>query len=248
MFSSDHSEAVAYANAGLAAARRATDVLCEVVNEMDDAACQSPSRLPGWCRGHVISHLARNADGLVNLLTSARTGIERPMYASQSDRDADIEEGGRRLLRVQQEDLNAANGRFFQAAARLSAADWQVHVAARGGRMWQAAEVPWARLTEILVHLVDVDRGVGFSDVVGVAGAELPSLVDFVVTRYGGRTDVPGVRLAVALPEGVSREWEFGVGAQSVVRGDASAALAWLTGRGDGAGLDGVVPVLPAWM
>ena len=44
--------------------------------ELDPGQVAGPSRLPGWSRGHVLSHLARNADALVNLLTWARTGIE----------------------------------------------------------------------------------------------------------------------------------------------------------------------------
>ena len=40
---------------------------------LDPAQVAGPSRLSGWTRGHVLSHLARNADALVNLLTWART-------------------------------------------------------------------------------------------------------------------------------------------------------------------------------
>ncbi|MEV0474381.1 maleylpyruvate isomerase N-terminal domain-containing protein, partial [Streptomyces prunicolor] len=31
-----------------------------------NASVAEPSRLPGWSRGHVLAHLARNADALVN--------------------------------------------------------------------------------------------------------------------------------------------------------------------------------------
>ncbi|MGH3331970.1 MAG: maleylpyruvate isomerase N-terminal domain-containing protein, partial [Nocardioidaceae bacterium] len=43
---------------------------------------RGPSRLPDWTRGHVVTHVARNAEGLVRLLAWARTGIETPMYPS----------------------------------------------------------------------------------------------------------------------------------------------------------------------
>ena len=52
---------------------------------LDPAQLAGPSRLPGWTRGHVLSHLARNADALVNLLTWARTGTEARMYASPTE-------------------------------------------------------------------------------------------------------------------------------------------------------------------
>ena len=34
----------------------------------------APSRLPGWSRGHVASHIARQADGMVRLTEWARSG------------------------------------------------------------------------------------------------------------------------------------------------------------------------------
>src|SRR5256885_15091039 len=55
-----------------------------------------PSLLPGWTRGHVLTHVARNGDGLGNLLRWARTGTETPMYASREARRADIEAGAGR--------------------------------------------------------------------------------------------------------------------------------------------------------
>ena len=44
----------------------------------------------------MLAHLARNADGCVNLLTWARTGIETPQYRSAEQRDADIAAGAGR--------------------------------------------------------------------------------------------------------------------------------------------------------
>ena len=57
-----------------------------------------PSLLPGWSRGHVLTHLARNADGAVNLLTWARTGVETPQYVSQEQREP--RHRGRRAARA----------------------------------------------------------------------------------------------------------------------------------------------------
>jgi maleylpyruvate isomerase len=54
------------------------------------------SSLPGWSWGHLLTHLARNADALGNLLSWARTGVETPMYRSKSQRDDDINIGATR--------------------------------------------------------------------------------------------------------------------------------------------------------
>src|SRR5690349_12024814 len=56
--------------------------LLDTAAALDDAAVRAPSLLPGWSRGHVLTHLARNADGGRRLLSWARTGIENVEYAS----------------------------------------------------------------------------------------------------------------------------------------------------------------------
>ncbi|HYS40422.1 MAG TPA: maleylpyruvate isomerase family mycothiol-dependent enzyme [Pseudonocardiaceae bacterium] len=240
----------AFARDGLVAVRRASAALHEIVGTMDEATMHGPSRLDGWTRGHVVSHLARNADGLVNLLSWARTGIEHPMYASAVDREADIEEGAHRLARVQQEDLWAAHQRFGQAADGLSAADWSTPVTDRMGRPLVASLVPWMRLTEVLVHQVDLDLGADFDRVAELVGPQAEPFIEYVVTRYENRTDVPAVRLSVELPGGDERIWTLGSSDEdaSDVHGSVAATAAWLTGREVPAGLVGDVPRLPAWL
>jgi maleylpyruvate isomerase len=239
-------EAVRFASDGLAAVRRACTALYETVDSLDDVAVHGPSRLTGWTRGHVVSHLARNADGLVNLLHWARTGIESPMYASPVDREADIEEGAHRLVQVQQEDLRAADERFFMATEVMSEMDWEEGVTDRHGQPMPVALVPWMRLTEVLVHHVDLNVGADFDRMVVLAGEQTELLLDYVVTRYDGQPDIPPVRLVVELPSGDDRTWLLGNAAlRTEIRLPAATALAWLTGRDRSAtGL----PSLPAWM
>ncbi|MFG1879257.1 maleylpyruvate isomerase N-terminal domain-containing protein [Sphaerisporangium sp. NPDC049003] len=52
-----------------------------------------PSLLAGWARGHVLTHVARNADGHINFLTWARTGVYTPQYPTPCAREAEIAEG-----------------------------------------------------------------------------------------------------------------------------------------------------------
>ena len=59
----------------------ATERLLTTATALSDAQMRDPSLLPGWTRGHVLTHIARNADGLVNLMRWARTGTKTPMYA-----------------------------------------------------------------------------------------------------------------------------------------------------------------------
>ena len=74
----------------------ATERLLTTATALSDAQMRDPSLLPGWTRGHVLTHVARNADGLVNLMRWARTGTKIPMYASAESRSADVEAGSGR--------------------------------------------------------------------------------------------------------------------------------------------------------
>src|SRR5215218_6996900 len=57
---------------------------------------RAPSLCEGWTRAHVLSHVARNADGLAALVRAAVDGTGETMYASPEQRDADIDAGADR--------------------------------------------------------------------------------------------------------------------------------------------------------
>lgn len=63
---------------------RATGRLVRIVADLDGTAIGEPCLPPGWNRGHVLTHLVRNADSFVNLSTSARTSEDIPQYASSA--------------------------------------------------------------------------------------------------------------------------------------------------------------------
>ncbi|WP_189159668.1 maleylpyruvate isomerase family mycothiol-dependent enzyme [Lentzea pudingi] len=228
----------------ITAVREATDVLYEVVEELDEAAVRGASLLPGWTRGHVITHLARNADALVNLLTWARTGVEHQAYASRADRDADIEEGSHRLLQVIKADLDSACQRFDVACREFPAHAWRSEVTAPKGQTIPASAVPLFRLREIWIHLIDLNAGVGFGD---LPADFVEEFLDDAVEQFEGRVDPFGIE--VTLPDGGQRTWALnGPAGRSSVSGSASAVLGWLTGRTDGSDLRGELPDLPDWI
>ncbi|SDC16587.1 maleylpyruvate isomerase [Actinokineospora iranica] len=241
------SSGAARAATGHQAVREAWVVLRQRVAGLGDDDFAGPSKLPGWTRGHVVSHLARNADALVNLLTWARTGIEHAAYASRADRDADIEAGADRLPQVIREDLYAACDRFHTAITRLGDSDWDNKIMHPSGRWFPAAEVPELALFEAWNHMVDLDAGVTFDD---VPVAHLDRLLDLAVRPHRARTDGESLRLAANLPDGRQRTWELAIATPSSSRelsGSSTAVLGWLTGRGDGTDLVGTPPELAAW-
>src|ERR671912_1751085 len=78
----------------LEAVDRHTALLLHTTRGLDDP--RSVSLCEGWTRGHVLTHVARNADGLAALIRSAVEGTGETMYASEETRDADIEAGADR--------------------------------------------------------------------------------------------------------------------------------------------------------
>lgn len=228
-----------------AAVREATDRLIEAVSALPPSTVTEPSRLPGWTRGHVLTHLARNADALVNLLTWARTGIETPMYASAEARDKDIENGATRPLAEQLEDLRDSARRLADAVEAMPPTAWAAQVRTRQGGVLPAAEIPAKRLAEIHLHHVDLDIGRTCGDLPAeFARRELALLVDGLTAREG----IPAVRLHDAETD---TTWDIGASDEPELRvaGSTGALLAWVTGRSRGDELtaepDTALPVLP---
>lgn len=222
----------------LRSVREATERLLTAAAKLDNADLAGESHLPGWTRGHVLAHLARNADALVNVFEG------RPMYESAAARDADIERDAGRPLEEQLADLRDSAARFL--ATTEPAQDWSRTVELRNGITDLASNVPFRRLVEVELHHVDLN--------VGYELADLPDEftdreIVFLADRWSGRPEVPPVTLRTTTDD---RTWHTGgaEGAPVTVTGPADGLLGWLAGRGPkGADLSvegGPLPVLPA--
>jgi maleylpyruvate isomerase len=222
--------------------------LRRAVDALPDDAVTEPSALPGWTRGHLLTHLARNADALVNLLTWARTGFSTPMYTSPDQRATDIEAGAGRPLAEQRSDVRESAARFRKAADALSADAWSATVVSGQGREIPAAEVPWLRAREVWIHLVDLRVGVGMD---ALPPAFAWALVRDVAGWMSARVE-PGIGAELA-GEGCGTV-ALGTPAPGVtVTGPPYALAAWLTGRGGTQELrelrvTGELPHLPRWL
>jgi len=216
----------------LASVREATERLLGTATRLDNTA--GLSRLPGWTRGHVLAHVARNADALVNVLQG------NPMYVSGEARDSDIERDAPRPLAVQLDDVRES-GERFQAEGR-SPADWDRTVELRNGVTDLAARIPFRRLAEVELHHVDLDAGYELED---LPKEFTEREIDFLARRFTGHGAVPPTRIVTG-----SGEWRTGgtEGAEVTVSGPEADVLGWLAGRRDGAALTtavGTLPLLP---
>ena len=133
---------------------------------VSDEDWRAPSRLPDWSRGHVATHIARQADGLVRLTEWARTGERQDMYASTEQRAAEIEQGSGRTGLELQIDLDTSAGRLGDAFEAMDEAGaWETVVELRGGLKVPARLLPLTRLLEVVVHHVDLDIGFEFDQI-----------------------------------------------------------------------------------
>lgn len=153
----------------------ATRRLLVTVESLDDDAVAEPSLLPGWTRGHVLAHVARNADALRNLLIWARTGVVTPGYRSKQARDEDIEAGAGRPVAEQAADIAASADAFLAEAALLPAEAWKAEVSIGGPELFPARLVLSKRLVEVELHHTDLGSGYTRADWPGAfAELELP--------------------------------------------------------------------------
>ena len=206
----------------------------------DDLA--APSLLPGWTRAHVVAHLALNGEALERVLVGQRHGTPRTMYDTPEGRDRDIDDLAGADPTELRERLLAATTRFEQACAAMTQDD----AAARfertpGGQVMTVGSIPFMRLREVEIHHADLAAGYSPAD---WPATFCVALLDSMTRREYGEP----FRL---LARDLARTWQLGDGEGGpVVAGDAAALAWWLTGRGDGEGLDcdtGTLPAVAPW-
>jgi maleylpyruvate isomerase len=137
----------------------ATQRLIRAVGSLTDEQIAEASLLPGWTRGHVLTHVARNADALRNLLIWARTGVETPAYASQQARDADIEAGASRTAAELAADVSRSAEAFSAQAEDFPASARLAMVSVLGAEDFPAELVLTRRLVEVELHYTDLGCG-----------------------------------------------------------------------------------------
>ena len=188
----------------IAGCTRAQRRLLERLETIDDLVVTRPSRLPGWTIGHLLTHLARNADAFVNMLEEAELGHSVPMYpGGPAQRSDDIEAGSTRSAAACVADVRRSARRLEVLFGDASEALWEGAGVGLDGQPWSCRNVPFRRWREVEFHHVDL--GLGYEP------EDWPA--DFVsLALADSRDHVPG-RVADARQR--------------------SALLAWVSGRRD---------------
>lgn len=217
-----------------------TDRVVATAAAFRNDAILAPSLCEGWSRGHVLSHLARNADALSRVCEAVLHGTDATMYDSDEARDADIAAGARRCAADLAEDVRTSAERLAPLLARIGHERAGMTFARTAGASPVPVErLPYMRLRELVFHHVDLDAGYGF-------GHLSPELARLFLTETVARlrSDPAAPALTVRTDEGETHT--IGDGTASVT-GSRAGVLLWLTrSRGGGVRCDGPLPDLPS--
>ena len=213
---------------------------------LDDAAARRRSLLPGWSVGHLLTHLARNADSHRRMAEAAAAGRTVEQYpGGPAQRDGEIEAGALRPAEEILSDLRASESGLLATWDGLAAEVWSRDTLRWGSQPWPLAGQPFLRWREVALHSSDLGIGLtpdSWSD--AYVDHELRRQLAALVTRLPGRLAVDVVV--------TDRGWDvvvMGVGSAGperpvTVAGTARQVLAWLVGRGTP---PAAWPVLTAW-
>jgi maleylpyruvate isomerase len=140
--------------AGCVAAQAALDA--ELAG-LDDATARGPSLLPDWSVGHVLTHLARNADSVVWRLEGAARGELRDQYpGGLEQRRADIETGAGRPAADLVADVRASSAAVERAMRALPHAAWDAPSRTSRGVVEPSRDAVLSRWREVVVHHGDL--------------------------------------------------------------------------------------------
>jgi maleylpyruvate isomerase len=143
----------------IAGAAAAHQRLLATLDASDDVDPRTPSRLPDWTIGHVLTHIARNADSHHRLLD----GLAQ-YEGGAAGRAAAIEAGAGRTLGELVDDVRRAIWSLEQRWATQG--DWRGEAAATRGTL-PRTDLPFLRWRETDVHHIDLGLGYEFADLPG---------------------------------------------------------------------------------
>jgi maleylpyruvate isomerase len=143
----------------LAGCRASHQRLLDTVAAVDDTGARAPSRLEGWTVGHVLTHLARNADSHTRMLRAALDGEAVEQYAGGAkERAGAIGEGADRPASDLCDDLRRATAELETVWAAMTPEAWNGNGLSRG-RPWPCRAMPYFRWREVEIHHVDLGTG-----------------------------------------------------------------------------------------
>ncbi len=142
---------------GCAAAQAA---LLDSLGDLQDRVARGPSRLPGWSVGHLLTHLARNADSVVWRLEGAACGELRDQYpGGLEQRTREIEAGAGRPAAELVLDVRRTADAVERVMADLPDPAWDALSRTSKGVVESSRDAVLSRWREVVVHHDDLGLG-----------------------------------------------------------------------------------------
>jgi maleylpyruvate isomerase len=144
----------------IAGCREAHQRLHDAIADLSDDRARQASRLPDWSVGHVLSHIARNADSVVRRLEGAARGEVVDQYEGGfAGRAAEIDAGAAHPAADLRDDVEATSAAVEAAIAAMPTDAWENLSRSVGGDLQPAEAVVFSRWREVEVHHVDLGLG-----------------------------------------------------------------------------------------
>ncbi|TDO68735.1 maleylpyruvate isomerase [Kribbella sp. VKM Ac-2571] len=214
--------------------RAIADQLLAVTADLDDATARGGSALPGWSRGHVITHIANFSEAMTRQVDEALQGRLVEVYdGGRPARDAAIEAGADRPAAELRSHLTQAVTTLLASWDKVGPTDWPLPILHRNSNLSAGLQATWRELT---IHTTDLDLGITpttWSDDFCL------HLLDFLRPRTPDNT-----HLILKSPTHI---WDNGTGTDITLEGTFTDLTAWYAGRPTPAPIKGPTPPLLPW-
>ena len=183
----------------LAGVTASTERLLSTLEDLTDDVARRPSLLPGWTVGHVLTHLARNADSHLRRIDGSIRGEMVDQYpGGYEGRAADIEAGATRSAAELLDDVATTADALDAAWGTMPDYAWDAVTRDVSGAERPMSALPFRRWREVEVHHADL--GLEFT-VADWSDAYVAADLPHVLASLRHRTD-PRALLAWALDRG----------------------------------------------
>jgi len=185
--------------------RQAQAKLVAAIVDLTDDQVGKPSLLPDWTVGHVLTHIARNADAMSRRIEAAlNLEIVEQYVGGAEGRVAEIDAGATRAAGAIVDSVTSSAERLDALFETIPDDRWATPVRTVGGVEHPLSMLPFRRWREVEIHVVDLGMGASPSDwPTGLVELALPRLTASLAERCDQRA-----LMAWALGRGLAPELE----------------------------------------
>jgi maleylpyruvate isomerase len=139
--------------------------LVESIRSLSDFDARGDSLLPGWSVGHVLTHIARNADSHTRMMRAAIAGDAVHQYdGDDAARTAGIEAGAARPAAELIADAATSAAALQAVWDKMTPDAWAGHGINAAEEIWPCRLMPFHRWREVELHRIDLGLGYAATD------------------------------------------------------------------------------------